>query len=82
MNIVVRDPTEDWNLLDTLTLIDCDSFNQSSNVAHFSMKVVEGLTSTGDVVEVAYCALGDYVDRWVDAEGTAHDIIYWRPVRG
>jgi hypothetical protein len=45
------------------------------------MKIVEGLTSTGDAVEVTYYAEGDYVDRWVDVDGVERDIIYWRPRR-
>lgn len=45
------------------------------------MKIVEGLTSTGDTVEVVYYAEGDYVDRWVDVDGVERDIIYWRPCR-
>jgi len=73
--------TEDWYTLDTLTFIDCDWYNETSNTCGFTMKIVEGLTSTGDAVEVTYYAEGDYVDRWVDVTGVERDIIYWRPRR-
>jgi len=73
--------TEDWYTLDTLTFIDCDWYNETVNTCGFTMKIVEGLTSTGDAVEVTYYAEGDYVDRWVDVDGVERDIIYWRPRR-
>ena len=44
------------------------------------MKIVEGLSSRGKIVEVVYLAEGDYEDRWVDVTGKQHDIIYWRPL--
>jgi len=72
---------EEWYTLDTLTFLDWDSFNPHNYTCQVTMKIVEGLTSTGDTVEVVYYATGDYEDRWVDVTGTMRDIIYWRPCR-
>ena len=76
-----RDQSQDWYTLDTVTFMHCDWYNPSSNIAHATMNIVEGLTHDGDVVEVIYYAAGDYEDRWVDVTGRQREIAYWRPVR-
>lgn len=72
---------EEWYTLDTLTFMDLDWYNPSQHICHATMKVVEALTSTGNVVEVVYYATGDYEDRFVDVTGTMQDVMYWRPCR-
>lgn len=72
---------EEWYTLDTLTFLDFDGIDWTYHHINASLKVIEGMTSTGQTVEVVYCADGDYEDRWIDVTGRLHDIIYWRPCR-
>ena len=72
---------DDWYTLDTLTFMDWDWFNPTSNTCGATMKVIEGMTHTCRSVEVVYYATGDYQDRFVDVTGVEREIIFWRPVR-
>ncbi len=81
MNHPPTESVEDWYTMDTLTFMDWQWYNQSTNTCAATMKIVEGLTHDCEVVEVAYYATGDYEDRWVDVKGHPRDIIFWRPIR-
>lgn len=71
----------DWYTLDTLTFMDFNWFNDADRTAGASMKIVEALTHSCEVVEVTYYATGDYEDRWVDVRGNVRDIAFWRPLK-
>lgn len=72
---------EDWYTLDTLTFLDCGLYDATRHAANATMKIIEGYTQSGEVVEVVYYAEGDYEDRWVDVTGKQHTLIFWRPCR-
>ncbi len=73
--------SDDWYTLDTLTFMDWTWYNDPSHTVTATMKVVEGFTKAGEIVEVVYYAAGDYEDRWVDVTGKQRDIMFWRPCR-
>ena len=45
-----------WYTLDTLTFMDFNWFNDADRTAGATMKIVEGLTHSCEVVEVVYYA--------------------------
>lgn len=50
-------------------------------VAYLDPVMIEGLTSTGLIVDAFYWAKGDYVDRWMDVTGQIeYDLTHYRLV--